>query len=386
MRATFLMPAYGWVPSGGFKVVFEYANRLVARGHEVTVVQPRRLKNSGYTATLSAYRRLRNAVEGTVELFAKPKILWHPLDERVRLLYVSNSDSRKMPDGDVLIATSWATVQSVLDCPPEKGEKFYLIQGYETWMGPKELVDATWRAPLTRVVVSQWLREVGERLGCGGTIYIPNAVDHGRYRVKREIANRPLQVAMLYSTGEIKGSADGFRALEIVRRKFPGLRVVCFGVTRRLSWVPDWVDYRRNPPQDFIVDEIYNKSRVFVSSSWTEGFSLPAAEAAACGCAIVATDSGGIRDFVRDGVTGLLSAPKDPEALARNLCIVLQDDALRIRLASAGRECVAALDWDRSVAQLEELLSESVACRGKLARAMAPPAGVFCGADAGRKE
>src|SRR5579885_3571237 len=43
MRITFLMPCYCWVPSGGFRVVYEYANQLVARGHRVTVIHPRRL-------------------------------------------------------------------------------------------------------------------------------------------------------------------------------------------------------------------------------------------------------------------------------------------------------------------------------------------------------
>jgi hypothetical protein len=38
VRVTFLMPCYAWRPMGGFRVVYEYASRLVACGLYVTVV------------------------------------------------------------------------------------------------------------------------------------------------------------------------------------------------------------------------------------------------------------------------------------------------------------------------------------------------------------
>lgn len=355
------MPAYAWAPSGGFRVVYEYANRLVSRGHEVTVIHPRHIKNLEFVPKLSMYHRMKNKAQSFLERFVHPTITWHSMDARVRLLYVPDSSSTYIPDGDSIFATMWTTVRPVLDYPQQKGEKFYLIQGYEDWMAPKEIIDATWRKPLRRVVVSKWLYSIGERLGCGSSTYIPNAVDHTRYRVLQGIEKRRNHIAMMYSTGNVKGSADGFQALEKVRRAFPNLRVICFGVGRRLSWVPDWVEFHRNPAQEFIINNIYNSSRIFVSPSWSEGFSLPAAEAAACGCAIVATDSGGIRDFIRDGVTGLLSPPKDSEALAKNISALLADDDLRIRFANAARERATKLDWNRSTDQLERIILECVA-------------------------
>lgn len=351
------MPGYMWGPSGGFRVVYEYANHLVSRGHEVAVIHPRRLLYCRETSpTLRHYLHktkvaLRNA-------FSTPSIDWQPIDNRVELHFVANSGQRHIPDGDALFATAWQTVPSVLECPAGKGAKCYLIQGHETWMGPRNLVDATWRAPLRKVVVSQWLLEVGKNLGGHQLTYIPNGIDHSRYRLTRPIENRPRQIVMIYSPVELKGSRDGVTALQIAKKEFPDLRVLLFGNSHRASWIPKWMQYEQDPPQSRIVEEFYNGSSIVVSPSIAEGFALPPAEGAACGCAIAATDSGGIRDFAQHNCTALLSPPQDPEALATNICRLLGNDDLRIRLAYSANEFIKRFSWERSAGLLEEFLIE----------------------------
>jgi len=285
---------------------------------------------------------------------------WQPIDKKVDLLFVSNSGQRYLPDADVLFATAWQTVPSVLRASQAKGEKFYLIQGYETWMGPKDLVDQTWLAPINKVVIARWLLDLGKTLGARSLTYIPNGIDHKRYRVTQSIEGRLRQVVMVCSTVGLKASRDGITALEIVKKEFPDLRVLLFGNSRRPSWVPQWMIYEHNPPQQLIVEEFYNGSSVVVSSSIAEGFALPPAEGAACGCAIAATDSGGIRDFAKHGVTALLSPPKDPEALAHNICLLLGNDDLRIRLAHSANDFIKQFTWDRSADLMEEFLFRSV--------------------------
>jgi glycosyltransferase involved in cell wall biosynthesis len=355
MKITFLMPSYTWAPSGGFRVVYEYANRLASRGHEMTVVHPRRLKYLS-PERLTPYRWARRKTMYVRDSFLTPAITWQLIDKEVRVLFVADSDSTRIPDGDAIFATAWHTVRSVLACPPTKGTKFYLIQGYETWQGPKGLVDATWRSPLHKVVVSKWLRGLGEELGCQDMTYIPNAVNHEIYRLSRAIEDRPRQLAMVFSAEQIKGSADGIVALEIVKRRFPDLKAVFFGTDRHRRSIPAWVQYYRTPPQHFIIHEIYNNSGVFLSPSWAEGFALPPAEAACCGCAVVATDSGGIREFIHHGVTGLLSPARDPKALAENLCLLLENDSLRVQLAKACNSFVRRLSWDKSADLLQDFI------------------------------
>jgi glycosyltransferase involved in cell wall biosynthesis len=360
MRITFLMPGYMWGPSGGYRVVYEYANQLVSRGHEVAVVHPRHLP-SAPPVKPTLRQLLRKCRLTLIEAVSKPTIDWHPIDQRVRLLYVPSLLDRHIPDSDILFATAWNTARPVMECSPAKGEKCYLIQHYETWMGPKALVDETWRMPLRKIVIAQWLLDLGTSLGSRSLSYVPNGIDHKHYKITQSIEGRPRQVVMMCSHVEFKRSRDGIAALQLAKNEFPDLRVVLFGNSYRPSWVPDWMSYEENPPQRHIVEDFYNSSSIMLSPSLTEGFPLPPAEGAACGCAIVATDIGGHHEYLQNGVTALLSPAKDPHALARNLCLLLANDELRIRLARSANEFIKQFTWQRSADLLEDFVIDAVA-------------------------
>ncbi|HWR52132.1 MAG TPA: glycosyltransferase family 4 protein [Bryobacteraceae bacterium] len=77
---------------------------------------------------------------------------------------------------------------------------------------------------------------------------------------------------------------------------------------------------------------------IFVLPSRSEAFSNSLMEAMASGCCAVASDTGGNPELVERGRTGLLFAPGDAGALAECLRLVLENDALRHRLAQAGAE------------------------------------------------
>ena len=77
------------------------------------------------------------------------------------------------------------------------------------------------------------------------------------------------------------------------------------------------------------------------------------AEAFACGRPVVATTVGGIGEFVEQERNGLLVAPDDADALADALARLAGDEALRIRLGTAGRAKVEAIfDGEKNVKTL----------------------------------
>jgi glycosyltransferase involved in cell wall biosynthesis len=99
--------------------------------------------------------------------------------------------------------------------------------------------------------------------------------------------------------------------------------------------------------------ELYAEAEVAVVPSLYEGFSLPAVEAMACGVPLVATTGGAIPEVVGDdGSTAVLVPPGDPGALAGALIQVLDDAALRARLAEAGRQRVLTRFTWRACAEL----------------------------------
>jgi phosphatidylinositol alpha-1,6-mannosyltransferase len=71
----------------------------------------------------------------------------------------------------------------------------------------------------------------------------------------------------------------------------------------------------------------------------------------------VAGDSGGAPDAVRDGETGYVVHGRDVAAVADRLVTLLQDDALRARLGTAGRAWVSTeWRWDVLAPRLRTLL------------------------------
>jgi glycosyltransferase involved in cell wall biosynthesis len=102
-----------------------------------------------------------------------------------------------------------------------------------------------------------------------------------------------------------------------------------------------------------------------VPSRWEEPFGNAAAEAMMRGTAVVASNAGGLRELVDEGVTGFLVPPNDAEALAQALLRVLGDRALAERLGACAREkALGELTEDRMVdrfvALYEELLLDPV--------------------------
>ena len=84
------------------------------------------------------------------------------------------------------------------------------------------------------------------------------------------------------------------------------------------------------------VETVYGAADVIAVPS-TAPDPLPGAaiEAAAAGCAVVASAHGGLPEIIRDGVTGRLVAPGDATALARAAAELIDDPIERARLGVA---------------------------------------------------
>ena len=94
-------------------------------------------------------------------------------------------------------------------------------------------------------------------------------------------------------------------------------------------------------------NEAIPKIDILVLPSAAEGFGLVLIEAMAAGIPVVATNVAGIRDVVRDGMTGLLVQPFAPAELWRAIDRLLNDLSLRNRLVAQARvDVVRRFSWD----------------------------------------
>jgi D-inositol-3-phosphate glycosyltransferase len=105
----------------------------------------------------------------------------------------------------------------------------------------------------------------------------------------------------------------------------------------------------------------YSAADIFVTTPWYEPFGITPLEAMACGVPVVGSAVGGIKMTVADGETGFLVPPRDPEALADRLAMLILHPQLRKTLGTNGRRRVQRLfTWDRVGAAIEHLYREVI--------------------------
>ena len=350
MKVTFVLPGISKRATGGNKIVFEYANRLVGRGHEITIVFWCDIPNTrlGKLPGPMWSKRLINRVRNVYQ----PR--WFPLDSRVHKVCAFAVDDMSVPDGDWVFATAVQTARGVASLSEGKGKKGYLIQDYETWDASEEEVRETYRFGMTNVVISKWLYDIVESVAPNTAHLISNPVDTAVFYDDGRGRN-PNQVSVLYHEQEHKGFKYAYEALRLAKERVPDLHVEAFGVFDKPSYFPDWFTYthKATPEQ---LRRIYSGSAAYVCASVNEGFGLTGLEALACGAALASTDYAGVHDYAIDGENALLSPTCDPEALADNLVAILCNPALRDRLGHRGAELAKGLSWDRAVDELENLL------------------------------
>ena len=188
---------------------------------------------------------------------------------------------------------------------------------------------------------------------------VPGATDTVRFTP----ADRPLgslaDPPVLLFHGRVdrrKGVLDLLEALPA------GVRLVVSGIGPDLEEARARADGRTTflgyvPPEQ--APEVYRSADVFVSPTYSEGFSNTLLEAMASGLPTVSTDSVGVVDCLRHEENGLLHAPGDVAGLAAALDRLLTDAPLRTRLATTALAEVRRLySWPVLAAAIDGVYTE----------------------------
>jgi glycosyltransferase involved in cell wall biosynthesis len=212
---------------------------------------------------------------------------------------------------------------------------------------------------------------------------VANGVDVELFRPRPEIERRPHSVlAVMNSEDRNKGAHVLMEALRRLKETGRAFQLTLVDQhEERLRLVPalarqyDLANVRYTGPlsgEDLVRE--YNSAQVFVSPSLYEGFGLPAAEALACGAAVVATTAGAAPELIEDGVSGLLVPPGDAGALTAAIAGLLDDPLRCDRLGAAARQrIVERFTWAQAAERLDALYRD-VICERTAARKAKPGA------------
>jgi glycosyltransferase involved in cell wall biosynthesis len=139
-----------------------------------------------------------------------------------------------------------------------------------------------------------------------------------------------------------KGQRHLVEAAALVVQKVPDARFVIAGEGELRASLERLIRERRLEKHVFLagfrpdVLSLHKAFDIFAMSSVTEGLGTSVLDAMACGKPVVATTAGGIPEAVVDGVTGVLVKPRDHDAMARSLVMLLNDEHARKRMGEAG--------------------------------------------------
>lgn len=414
LRINFLLPPIPKI-SGGPLAILEYGNRLIERGHEVTITTYPDIFWTGddpfpwmkFNGKVH-YAKMRSGVfQNTrfAKLLVIGKLCW-------RVLFRGKGGSRKetlamvgmlmlsapfiknlpwrgeklnigirefcaalfrlammtqsIPDCDLNIATWWMTAFPALWSG--KGRPVYFIQHYEEIFYDQSfdnlmnrlMCRMTYELPIYKVANSSWLTQVIEDKFGEKIPWSSNGIDLKDFSRAPKLSEKDgvIRIITYSRPEEWKGLGDAATVITEVRQRTNAqIEWHLFGY-KNPKVAPE------NPDCPYIYHEklsfrelskLYAQSDINLFCSWYESFPLPPLEAMACGTAVV-TSALGTEEYALHEQTALVFAARKLDDAVNHVVRLIEDPQLRRRLAEAGFKKAQEFSWDVAVERREKIL------------------------------
>ncbi len=339
------MPRVCEHPVGGAKTVYQYADYLAERGHQVVIAHP---KESVLNDSPALDRDLGStgvAVEPASPInYAEAAPQPHPWYESrpdVRNIVVPDLSERWLGGPyDAVVINNQRSVAWALRYSVQMGQRIYFLQDYESYVlgeaaerdQARRALEIDWPILCTSRVVERLVRSASHRC-CR---LLSKAIDTELFFpfVSIDSALRR-SIGFPARSERAKRTADAIGALEVVRgHVLPETEFWCFGYERPAS-LPDWITHHLAPSGPRLA-ELYNYTRIFLVPSEYEGYGIPGAEAMACGAALVSSNNGGVESYATHEYSALLCPVRDQNGMAQAVLRLMRDNDLRERIAQNG--------------------------------------------------
>ncbi|MFD1137742.1 glycosyltransferase family 4 protein [Paenibacillus urinalis] len=340
----FIFPVYTLCRGGAQRMLTELANRLATIGHEVIVVMPK---------------------YGVVEYELKASLIQTGDDTLL---------AHHIPAGDVIVSNFYTTAYPAQQASEEgKGLHIRLSLCYEpTFLQDNQYSFPSYNLTPNLLVLSRWQQDVILlNHGIKGRI-IPVGVNSFFHNMNiREHLNMPLNITSIYRKEE--GDFSWHREqkyllsqLDIVKALYPDVVINLvtppgeYADSKDIQQLQASGKYRLyTPVNDEELRFHYNQTDIYVSSGSYDSGSLPGLEAMRCGAALVTSYSGGNTEYAVHERNCLMSYRYE-NRLAQDIIRLIQDPALRHKLAVRGEQDSYAFTWERSYSEFERVVNDIV--------------------------
>lgn len=313
--------------SGGIAVVLKHANLLIDRGYKVTIVVKQPFES------------------GTNDWFhCKAPVV--SLDKKNRYL---------LNNIDILIATSWNTVDEILIAHVPR--KIYFVQSDERrFTNERRLIEKihkTYQADIEYMTEAVWIQRWLKEEFFHDAFYVPNGLDVTLFfpvkgKKKREKKRVLIEGAIDFP---YKGMTDAYNAVKDLDCE---LWIISSRGVPPSSWKYD--KFFSNVPMDKMKD-IYSSCDVFLKMSRVEGFFGPPLEAMACKCPAVVGKCTGYDEYIKHGVNALVVDVGDVEGAKNAVQMLLDDEVLYNSIVENGMQTIKNWSWESSADYLEKVIN-----------------------------
>lgn len=186
---------------------------------------------------------------------------------------------------------------------------------------------------------------------------VPHGIDTDFFSPAETLSNEPICVTV---GSHLRDYETLKRAMELIWQMNSNVHLVAVG-TRKDPNLQFQCDEKRIRFLDGVSDEdlrlAYQMARLALFSFRDATANNAMLEAMACGLPVIATDVGGIREYLGEEA-GILCPPRDPEAFANGVLRLLDDASLAAQTSKASRARALGYDYRRVAGQMSQVYSE----------------------------
>ena len=189
-------------------------------------------------------------------------------------------------------------------------------------------------------------------------IIIPTGVSEGFSAVKgerdedilKELSISKPYIIFVGNERPHKNFLNTAKAFEILKEKFPSLKLIAVGISERDALRITGKKIERILCKENLSDEkisvLLRNAELAVMPSFYEGLCLPVLEAMACGCPVITSNTSSLPEVV--GSAGIMINPSNPSEIAEAIVALLRDDEKRNKLREEGLKRAREFSWERA--------------------------------------